>query len=189
MWQSHDHGLATAQACCPAACMYCPAMSPLWQPLSTAMPQPPICASSCSTASGGCHTTCLPQVLDCLQRAVSVQCTSIQHPHQRTCGPQATDRVTQAAPVLILFSGGVDSTLIAALAHRALPAHVPIDLSCVCFDGGQSPDRLAALDALQVQPCPLRLCIVRIHDQGNHLHHAICQHCLSTMRPSWWHCS
>jgi NH3-dependent NAD+ synthetase len=52
------------------------------------------------------------------------------------------------APILILFSGGVDSTLIAALAHSALPPDVPIDLSNVCFVGGASPDRLAAHSAL-----------------------------------------
>jgi hypothetical protein len=52
------------------------------------------------------------------------------------------------SPVLILFSGGVDSTFIAALAHLALPPEVPIDLSNVCFVGGASPDRLAAHSAL-----------------------------------------
>jgi asparagine synthetase B (glutamine-hydrolysing) len=54
-----------------------------------------------------------------------------------------------AAPILLLFSGGVDSTLLAVLAHRSLPSGVPIDLVNVCFDHGRSPDRLAALDALE----------------------------------------
>ena len=43
----------------------------------------------------------------------------------------------------------MDSTLLAALAHEALPPSIPIDLACVCFDGGRSPDRQSALDALQ----------------------------------------
>ncbi|KAG2486956.1 hypothetical protein HYH03_014453 [Edaphochlamys debaryana] len=60
----------------------------------------------------------------------------------------ATPVVPEPAPVLILFSGGVDSVLIAALAHRALPPDVPIDLANVCFAAGTSPDRLAALSAL-----------------------------------------
>ena len=47
------------------------------------------------------------------------------------------------ARVLVLFSGGVDSSLLAVLAHRALPAAEPIDLACICFDAGRSPDRHA----------------------------------------------
>lgn len=52
------------------------------------------------------------------------------------------------APVMIMFSGGVDSMLVAALTHRSLPFGVPIDLANVCFDRGKSPDRLAAMAAL-----------------------------------------
>lgn len=74
-------------------------------------------------------------------------------PHYSETGVQSLSwheaAALQPAPVLILFSGGVDSTLIAALAHQALPADVPIDLASVCFTGGMSGDRQAALDAVQ----------------------------------------
>lgn len=46
----------------------------------------------------------------------------------------------------VLFSGGVDSMLLAALAHRHVPPGRAVDLINVCFDGGSSPDRAAALD-------------------------------------------
>ena len=56
------------------------------------------------------------------------------------------------ARFMVLFSGGVDSTLIAALVHKALPAHEPIELCSICFASGvsgeaSSPDRIGALDA------------------------------------------
>jgi len=52
----------------------------------------------------------------------------------------------------VLFSGGVDSALLAALAHRYVPPDAVIDLCTVCFSGGKSPDRESALDSL----CELR---------------------------------
>ena len=48
----------------------------------------------------------------------------------------------------VLFSGGVDSMVIAALVDRHHPIEEPIDLLTVCFDEGCSPDRIAANDGL-----------------------------------------
>ena len=83
---------------------------------------------------------CTLQVLEALQKAVALRCECIDIPEGLQLGA-AADGGLAPAPVLILFSGGVDSTLLAACAHKALPPDAPIDLASICFDEGRSPDR------------------------------------------------
>lgn len=57
-----------------------------------------------------------------------------------------TRRVPSAAALGVLFSGGLDSVVLAALAHEHVLQDEPIELLNVCFDSSfQSPDRLAAI--------------------------------------------
>ena len=61
---------------------------------------------------------------------------------------QKSDDDAEAAFIGVLFSGGVDSMLLAALAHRHVPPGRAVDLINVCFASGNSPDRAAALDGV-----------------------------------------
>ncbi|CEM13916.1 unnamed protein product [Vitrella brassicaformis CCMP3155] len=45
----------------------------------------------------------------------------------------------------VLFSGGLDSTVLAAMAATVLDVDTPIELLNVCFDPNEAPDRLTAL--------------------------------------------
>ena len=55
----------------------------------------------------------------------------------------------EGEPLMILFSGGLDSVLLACLADRSMAPGVDIDLCNVCFAGGASADRLAARLAVE----------------------------------------
>ncbi|KAG8366451.1 hypothetical protein BUALT_Bualt17G0081400 [Buddleja alternifolia] len=53
------------------------------------------------------------------------------------------------APVAILFSGGLDSMIIAALLHQCIDSEYEIDLLNVSFDGESAPDRITARAGLK----------------------------------------
>ena len=57
----------------------------------------------------------------------------------------------KGATIAILFSGGLDSMILAALTHAHTPMDEPIDLITVCFasQDRSSPDRLAAIAGVQ----------------------------------------
>lgn len=54
------------------------------------------------------------------------------------------DMEKEFVPVAVLFSGGLDSMIIAALLHECLDPSYDIDLLNVSFDGRSAPDRISA---------------------------------------------
>ncbi|KAL6294857.1 hypothetical protein ACE6H2_002999 [Prunus campanulata] len=54
------------------------------------------------------------------------------------------DMENELVPVAVLFSGGLDSMIIAALLHECLDPSYDIDLLNVSFDGQSAPDRISA---------------------------------------------
>lgn len=54
------------------------------------------------------------------------------------------DVENELVPVAVLFSGGLDSMIIAALLHECLDPSYDIDLLNVSFDGRSAPDRISA---------------------------------------------
>lgn len=79
-------------------------------------------------------------LLKALSNAVGVRIRSLP-------SRSLTDKTPWAAQVAVLFSGGLDSVVLAALSHFHTRKDEPIDLLTVCFDetsGFASPDRCAA---------------------------------------------
>lgn len=59
------------------------------------------------------------------------------------------EKPIESVPVAILFSGGIDSMILAALLDQCLEANYEIDLLNVSFDGESAPDRISAKKGVQ----------------------------------------
>lgn len=98
----------------------------------------------------------------CLDDAVQSRVLQVTHWHQKPHSAKSYFESSKAAlteaKFSVLFSGGIDSTVLCALLHRNLQAGEIVDLCNVCFDNGNSPDRAAALSAVQElkRACPGR---------------------------------
>lgn len=78
-----------------------------------------------------------------LSESVRIRC----HNHRNRCRNCInTDKICDHAIVAILFSGGIDSTILAIFSHNAIPINRPIDLINVAFTS-DAPDRKTGLDA------------------------------------------
>ena len=98
----------------------------------------------------------------CLDHAVESRVLQLTHPREKSQS-RISDWESQEASLneanfSVLFSGGLDSAVLCALLHRNLQVGEIVDLCNVCFDSGNSPDRAAALSAVQElkRTCPGR---------------------------------
>lgn len=86
----------------------------------------------------------IDDLLMVLKSAVQQRCSRLVHHGQHH---RAIVSPRRPSKYMILFSGGVDSTLLAAMMHATVPSEEPIELFSVCFARGGSPDRIGAMDA------------------------------------------
>ncbi|KAL7593288.1 hypothetical protein Lser_V15G35447 [Lactuca serriola] len=74
-----------------------------------------------------------------------------------------------SSPVVVLFSGGLDSMILAALLDQCLDSKFEIDLLNVSFDGELAPDRIFAMDGVKElrKIAPLRRFLMPMESSRN----------------------
>ena len=115
--------------------------------------EPPPCAETDDAA----RATAVAEVLAALTAAVRARVADATlRAHLAPASGAEAERAPAA--VAVLFSGGVDSMLLARIAADCLPADAAIDLVNVCFANGTSPDRITASDGIDelAAACPAR---------------------------------
>lgn len=101
--------------------------------------------SDFSSSPANCITQSAHRLLIALRESVMLR-TNVNRLYQADLNKLADDEL---APIAILFSGGLDSMILAALLDQCLDFKWTIDLLNVSFDGQLAPDRVSSLAGLK----------------------------------------
>uniref|UniRef100_K3Z4N1 Glutamine amidotransferase type-2 domain-containing protein n=1 Tax=Setaria italica TaxID=4555 RepID=K3Z4N1_SETIT len=101
--------------------------------------------SDSSLCSANCLTQSAQKVLAALRESVMLR-TKMNTLFQ---GGLNKLRDEELAPIAVLFSGGLDSMILAALLDQCIDSKWTIDLLNVSFDGQLAPDRISAIAGLR----------------------------------------
>ncbi|KAL3654307.1 hypothetical protein CASFOL_003988 [Castilleja foliolosa] len=96
--------------------------------------------------SSGLESEISQKVLMALRESV-MRRTALNRIYQDFLGSHGQEKYN--APIAVLFSGGLDSMIIAALLHQCIDSEYDIDLLNVSFDGELAPDRISGRAGLK----------------------------------------
>ncbi|CAK9224092.1 unnamed protein product [Sphagnum troendelagicum] len=99
------------------------------------------------------HMDPVPTILGKLRQAVKNRTTDIRmdsklHASTNDLSHESAVESDLVTPVAVLFSGGLDSMILAALADEYIDPNYGIDLLNVSFEGASAPDRISAISGL-----------------------------------------
>ncbi|KAH9565075.1 hypothetical protein CY35_04G058600 [Sphagnum magellanicum] len=104
------------------------------------------------------HMDPVPTILGKLRQAVKKRTTDIRidskgvffqlHASTNDLSHESAVESDLVTPVAVLFSGGLDSMILAALADEYIDPNYGIDLLNVSFEGASAPDRISAISGL-----------------------------------------